>query len=198
MTVNGLTRWRRPALAVAVIGALGAGTAALLPAFADEPDGSTYYVDAGGADSNAGAAAKSAWKTLDKVNEFDFQPGDTVLFKRGGTWNGTLKLSDDGAEGDPVTVGAYGKGEAPVFTAAENCVEVTADNQVVEDIRTTGCDWAGIELQGSDNEVRNVQSDNNVVGVSIVDTSAGNSVTGSKLVDNNKMSVNDPGGDNDS
>ncbi|ADD44722.1 hypothetical protein [Stackebrandtia nassauensis] len=198
MTEMRTARVRLAVLAVAAVGAVVAGTVAMIPASADDTEGTTYYVDSSGADSASGKKTGTAWKSLDKVNDFDFKPGDSVLFKRGSTWEGTLRLDDDGTKAAPVTVGAYGEGDAPVFTAADNCVEVDGDNQVIEDIRATDCSWAGIELRGSQNEVRNVQSDKNVVGVSIVDKSKGNKVTGSKLVDNDKMSVNDPGGDNDS
>ena len=161
--------------------------------------GSVYYVDpANGNDARRGDGAADAWRTLEKVNEFPFAPGDTVLFRRGSTWHGGLRLTEDGTADQPIVVGSYGTGVAPVFTAAANCVTVEADHQVVEGIRVTGCDWAGIELRGSANEVRDVQSDNNVAGVVITDESHHNTVRDSTLVDNNKMSVDDPGGDDDS
>jgi hypothetical protein len=161
--------------------------------------GSVYYVNpANGNDTRRGDSAADAWGTLEKVNGFDFEPGDTVLFRRGTTWHGGLSLTADGAADQPITVGSYGTGTAPVFTGAANCVTVEADYQVVEGIRATGCEWAGIELRGSHNEVRDVQSDNNVAGVVITDESHHNTVRDSALVDNNKMSVDDPGGDDDS
>ena len=44
----------------------------------------TYYVDAkNGNDGNSGTSPTSAWKSLEKVGGFQFQPGDAVLFKRG-------------------------------------------------------------------------------------------------------------------
>jgi len=161
--------------------------------------GSVYYVDpVSGNDARRGDSAAGAWRTLEQVNGFPLEPGDTVLFRRGSTWRGGLHLTEDGTADQPITVGSYGTGAAPVLAGAANCVTVDADYQVVEGIRATGCEWAGIELRGSHNEVRDVQSDNNVAGVVITDESHHNTVRDSALVDNNKMSVDDPGGDDDS
>jgi hypothetical protein len=44
----------------------------------------------------------------------DICPGDTVLFKRGSVIRDVLHTRD-GAEGAPVTYGAYGDGENPAF-----------------------------------------------------------------------------------
>ena len=53
--------------------------------------GRTYYVDAtGGSDNNDGTGAP--WQTVAKVNATTFQPGDSILFKRGETWTGTRLL----------------------------------------------------------------------------------------------------------
>lgn len=46
--------------------------------------GATYYVDAvGGSDFNSGTNVGAAWKTLEKVNNVTFQPGDHIMFKSG-------------------------------------------------------------------------------------------------------------------
>ena len=36
-----------------------------------------------GKDSNAGTSESEAFQTLDKVNELDLNPGDTILLKKG-------------------------------------------------------------------------------------------------------------------
>ena len=46
-----------------------------------------YYVDSSnGSDNNSGHSAKSAWATLEKVNQTEFKPGDKLYFKSGGSW----------------------------------------------------------------------------------------------------------------
>lgn len=73
-----------------------------------------YYVDASsGNDSNDGLSAKSAWKTLDKVNSSKYSPGDSILFKAGEVWNGQLEIECDGAKGHPIVFSRYGSGAKP-------------------------------------------------------------------------------------
>jgi len=84
--------------------------AVALPAF-----GATYYVDSvAGDDAAAGLCEKTAWKSLEKVNKADIQPGDTVRFKRGGLWRGSL-VPHSGELGKPVTYTWYGTGPKPIF-----------------------------------------------------------------------------------
>src|SRR4051812_28944896 len=47
----------------------------------------TYYVSATGNDSADGRSAAHAWKTLARVNQKDFSPGDRVLFQGGKTFS---------------------------------------------------------------------------------------------------------------
>ncbi|MFH1146881.1 MAG: hypothetical protein V1736_04155 [Pseudomonadota bacterium] len=77
----------------------------------------TYYVDAvSGSDSNAGTSQTSAWKTVAKAGSSSVKPGDVVHFKRGCTWNETLKPVS-GQSGNVVSYGAYGSGNKPVISS---------------------------------------------------------------------------------
>lgn len=73
-----------------------------------------YYVDAtNGNDSWQGTlpdaqGTNGPWKTLSKVDETYFVPGDSVLLKCGQTWNETLAVTSSGVAGSPVTYGAFG------------------------------------------------------------------------------------------
>jgi hypothetical protein len=40
------------------------------------------------------------WKTISKVNNSRFQPGDFILFKRGETWREQLVVPYSGSRGD--------------------------------------------------------------------------------------------------
>ena len=78
--------------------------------------GNTYYVDsANGDDANTGTLVGKPWKTLDKVNSMTFQPGDKLLFKAGGVWNGQLRLHGSGEEGKPIIIDMYGIGNKPII-----------------------------------------------------------------------------------
>lgn len=78
----------------------------------EKSTGTDYYVDSvSGDDSNTGTSEAQAWKTLDKVNETTFQPGDRLLFKKGSSWTGQLSPKGSGEKGNPIIIGAYGEGE---------------------------------------------------------------------------------------
>ena len=73
-----------------------------------------YYVDAEtGDDLNDGVSESTPWKSLEKVNQQTFQPGDNIFFKTDQQWFGTLKLQGSGEEGSPITLGSYGSGSRP-------------------------------------------------------------------------------------
>lgn len=82
----------------------------------------TYYFSAGdGNDSYTSTQAQSQatpWKTLSKLNAFFHQlkPGDSVLFKRGETFNGNIVALKSGLPGQPIVLGAYGSGSRPVIS----------------------------------------------------------------------------------
>ncbi len=78
----------------------------------------TYYVDATkGDDANPGTSEAAPWQTIAKVGGQIFQPGDSILFKRGEAWTEHLEVEED-SHGDvsrPITFGAYGSGEKPII-----------------------------------------------------------------------------------
>ncbi len=79
-------------------------------------DSGTFYVDnVDGNDENDGTSPSNAWKSLDKANSITLQPGESLLFKAGGTWTGQLSPKGSGTEGNPVKIGMYGEGERPLL-----------------------------------------------------------------------------------
>ena len=75
----------------------------------------TFFVSPEGNDTNAGLSTKTAWKTLEKVNQNEFQAGDALLFQAGGTWNGQLTPRGSGKPGNPIIIGSYGDGARPIL-----------------------------------------------------------------------------------
>ena len=81
----------------------------------------TFYVSTAGNDANDGRTPSSPWKTVAKVNSSTFNPGDSILFKRGDVWIGRALLPKgvivptNGTADNPITFGAYGTGSQPVF-----------------------------------------------------------------------------------
>lgn len=84
------------------------------------PEGDTarqsrFYVATGGDDTNTGTHERP-WKTLGRVNQHTFAPGDSILFARGSSFTGGLLITDSGNEVNPIVLAAYGEGPAPRFT----------------------------------------------------------------------------------
>ncbi|MHC4149805.1 MAG: right-handed parallel beta-helix repeat-containing protein, partial [Planctomycetota bacterium] len=71
--------------------------------------GTDYYIDSvGGDDGNPGTSPSQAWRTLTKVNNTSFAPGDSILFKYDCQWDGQLILSSSGSAGNPIIIDRYG------------------------------------------------------------------------------------------
>lgn len=90
--------------------------AGVCPAF-----GNTYYFsNINGDDSRSPAQAQQAatpWKTLAKLNQVfpQLHPGDSVLFKRGEAYYGSIVAGASGSDGKPIVFSAYGQGYAPII-----------------------------------------------------------------------------------
>ncbi len=80
----------------------------------------TYFIDASGGNDNwTGTSPSTAWQTLSKVNTTAFQPGDSILFKRGESWRGQLvPVSGNAFAG--IYYGAYDIGSLPLIMGSEN------------------------------------------------------------------------------
>ena len=112
-------RWMSGMLALLLAGTT---VASMMPAVSvkaegNTANGTTYYVDSnGGNDSNEGTSEGKAFKTLDKVNALDLEPGDTVLLKKGSVFEDqalTFTKEDSGTAEAPVKVSTYGEGNRP-------------------------------------------------------------------------------------
>ncbi len=80
-----------------------------------------YFVDAtAGNDSNDGLSEGAPWKTIAKVSAASFSAGDTISFKRGEKWREQLMVPSSGSSGNPITFGAYGTGDDPVISGADD------------------------------------------------------------------------------
>lgn len=89
-------------------------------------DNRAFFVSNGGDDSADGTRSHP-WRTLEKVNEFDFESGDAVFFERGGLWRGQLK-----AKGG-VKYSAYGEGIKPRLYGSDK--------------NYAACEWSETEIK---------------------------------------------------
>lgn len=75
-----------------------------------------YFIDAeNGDDTNSGHSPKTAWKSLEKVNNTTFIPGDNIYFKAGNSWKGQLELKGSGTFETPIQINKYGQGTNPAI-----------------------------------------------------------------------------------
>ncbi len=90
-----------------------------------------YFVSPSGDCANDGLSEKSPWSSIRKVNQTDFEPGDRILFQRGGVWrvpasalvgNAVLHPSS-GEPGKPIVYSAYGKGKKPLILGSVSASE---------------------------------------------------------------------------
>ncbi|MEA5129533.1 MAG: right-handed parallel beta-helix repeat-containing protein [Proteiniphilum sp.] len=73
-----------------------------------------YYIDSqNGNDNNAGTSESAAWKTFVNVNDKLFNPGDKILLRKNGVWEGSLAPKGSGTKENPITIGVWGEGERP-------------------------------------------------------------------------------------
>lgn len=84
----------------------------------ERTESAVFYVSNQGDDAADGQSVQTAWKTLDRVNEEHFIPGDQILFECGGRWEGqTLQPQGSGSADAVISIGSYGEGELPQIAA---------------------------------------------------------------------------------
>jgi hypothetical protein len=103
-----------------------------------------YYVDSNnGDDQDDGLSDKSAWRSLDRLQQANFNPGDTIMFKRGSQFSGTLYVDYSGTPDKPIVLTSYGDTvfPAPAFTNPYidkdlnifgNCIRIRGSHIIVE------------------------------------------------------------------
>ncbi|MCH4824005.1 right-handed parallel beta-helix repeat-containing protein [Gramella lutea] len=100
----------------------------------------TYFISSTGVDSNTGLSPDDAWKSIEKLNEIQFQPGDQILFKGGEEFSGNLNLDSEDANNsaNPVLISSYGEGRAKIKAGndtgiyAYNTSGIKIDNLIIE------------------------------------------------------------------
>lgn len=79
-----------------------------------------YFSSTEGNDSRTSLEAQNPstpWQSLKKLNSFfsNLLPGDSVLFKSGDVFVGSLNISRSGTSGAPITIASYGAGNGAIF-----------------------------------------------------------------------------------
>lgn len=119
----------------------------------------TYYISASGDDNRAGTSAGEAWRTIEKINQTRFSPGDAILFNGGDEFTGTLTLSgeDRGTEQERIRISSFGEGRAVIngineeALKADSCDFITIENLVFKGSgRSSGNSADGVLVRTSD------------------------------------------------
>lgn len=86
--------------------------------FVEKFQAKNYYVDSRlGDDNNVGTNCNSPWRTIEKINNTTFNPGDSILFRRGCYWktNKSLSPKGSGTASSPIVISSYDDGFLPLF-----------------------------------------------------------------------------------
>ncbi|WP_170069424.1 right-handed parallel beta-helix repeat-containing protein [Spirosoma pollinicola] len=78
----------------------------------------TYFVSGAGNDATDGRSFNAAFRSIDRVNQLTLKAGDSLLFRRGDVFRGTLLIRQSGSATRPILIGAYGNGAKPVLTGS--------------------------------------------------------------------------------
>ncbi len=86
-----------------------------------------YYISADGMDANDGSI-ENPWLTMAKVtaaaandnNGGYIQPGDSILFRVGDTFEGQLIIKRSGTAENPIVISSYGEGNFPILSGSGN------------------------------------------------------------------------------
>ncbi|ALJ01227.1 hypothetical protein DC20_05170 [Rufibacter tibetensis] len=113
-----------------------------------------YYLSREGDDTNPGTREKP-WRSLEKLNGVDLEPGETVYLEGGATFPGTLILDllDSGSKGKAVTITSYGTGPATIDGGAKEAVIIKSSFFRLKGVNARGAGRKegntsnGIELQ---------------------------------------------------
>ncbi|MCD6354697.1 MAG: T9SS type A sorting domain-containing protein [Prolixibacteraceae bacterium] len=86
-----------------------------------------YYISSKGNDANDGSI-ENPWFTLAKVSDAAandnnggfIQPGDSIFFRAGDTFEGQLIVNRSGTDENPIVISNYGEGEKPILSGSGN------------------------------------------------------------------------------
>jgi hypothetical protein len=107
---------------------------------------SNYYIDSNhGDDTNEGRTKTSPWKSLTRIEQQEFLPGDTLFFKRGSSYSEQLTIKYSGEKNKPIVITEYGdkSQKAVSFTNSNfdpknqkfgNCIRLKGNYIIVENL----------------------------------------------------------------
>lgn len=115
-----------------------------------------YFSSVSGNDSRTTAQAQTSsmpWQTLSKLNSImsTLSPGDSVLFRAGETFYGSITLTKSGTSSNPIVFASYGSGTKPIITGFQTMGSWTSvGNGIYESYNSVlGTDLTMVTLNGN-------------------------------------------------
>ena len=160
-----------------------------------------YFVNSNHGDDSNDGSVNAPWRTIEKIHEYKFAPGDSVFFSRGSVFNSGFVINRSGRSGKPIVFTAYGVGPKPVFSNIHytnlngNAIQIRASyividglyfyycpkSPVTEKIKTLGAIYIA---EGADhNIVQNCEMTRTPVGIQVYGQH--NLITHNYIHDNN-------------
>jgi Right handed beta helix region len=114
--------------------------------------GTSLHVDCQAPDGGNGSS-KAPLNSLAEASAATLLPGQRLLFARGTVCSGSLEVDSSGTSGEPITVGAYGKGALPQIAGTapdavllENASYVTVENLEITNEGATDVERRGVHV----------------------------------------------------
>ncbi len=86
--------------------------------FSSAVQASTYYISSvSGDDRSSGTSPAQPWKSLARIRDVAFQPGDTIFLTAGSVWKEPLTLTRSGKANAPIVIAATSGGPRPRIDA---------------------------------------------------------------------------------
>ncbi len=127
----------------------------------------THYLDCtAGSDAADSLTPQTAWRTAARASSYTYQPGDSLLLRRGSRCDGMLWPKGSGTEQASIHLGAYGQGPLPVIAGgAESAGLRLSDQQYweIENLEVVGGSPYGIHIGGTLQSMRHFTIRNVVV-----------------------------------
>jgi len=127
----------------------------------------THYLDcAAGSDTADSLTPQTAWRTVAQANRYLFQPGDSLLLRRGTRCEGMLSPQGSGASQAPIHLGAYGNGALPILAGGSQPAAIQLHNQQyweMENLEVIGGSPYGIHIGGTEPTLNHFRITNVVV-----------------------------------
>lgn len=112
----------------------------------DNRVGSSYYLNSKtGSDTNNGTSIDSPWKSLKRLEEITFQPGDSILFAKNSEFQGGVSFKSSGNVENPIVISSYNEGILPSFSNPDqnelngNVFQISGSHIIIDGLSFSKC-----------------------------------------------------------